>query len=248
MRVARPKGLGFEESDMGEEYKDGDITEPVKARDDYWDAYAEAFAQPLQANGLLAKFVTNPNVTGAYAEAWLRSMTKNMLGHRFRISTGAVIRGADATRGLASVPQCDLIVWDPSEMPAIFESGEFALVPFFAARAVIEIKRTAKRKELAEQLKERRDRLPAFGPVLGVVIDHPQRLFDQVECTPDWLKHFKYKAGEQTRYNAAKEPPMTSLLNENARDMVGIMAFIYFLAQLAGYTNTMACLPETPQL
>src|ERR1019366_9656056 len=139
----------------------------------YWDLYTRAFAQPLQANGLLSDFVTDANVTGAYAEAWIRSTTRNMLGHRFRISTGAVIRATDRskTRGTGSVCQCDLIVWDPSEMPAIFESSEFALVPFFAARAIIEIKRTGKRTELAEELKARRARLPALGPVLGVVID-----------------------------------------------------------------------------
>jgi hypothetical protein len=88
---------------------------------EYWKAYAQAFAQPIQADGLLSHFVTNPNVTGAYAEAWVRSTTRNMLGSRFRISTGAVIRACDRGREL-SVPQCDLIVWDPSEMPAIFES------------------------------------------------------------------------------------------------------------------------------
>lgn len=231
---------------MSEGFKDSDISDPVKT---YWDAYAEAFAQPLQANGLLAKFVRNPDVTGDYAEAWVRSMTKNMLSHRFRISTGAVIRGSDATRGLAKVPQCDLIVWDPSEMPAIFESGEFALVPFFAARAIIEIKRTDKKKELAAQLKERRDRLPAFGPVLGVVINHPQPLFDQVKCTADWLKHFKHKTGRSsTRYDTAKEPPMTRLFNGDVGDTEGIMAFIYFLAQVAGHTNRMACLREAPEL
>ena len=207
---------------------------------DFWDAYAGAFAQPLQASGYLGKFVTNPNVTGAYAEAWVRSMTKNMLGHRFRVSTGAVIRSSDPVRGLKSVSQCDLIVWDPSEMPAIFESGEFALVPFFAARAIIEIKRTCNKGDLCEQLKKLRDLLPAFGPVLGVVIDHPHRLFDQVPCTPDWLKHFKYEAGLQTRYNIAKEPPMTSLLQGNQPDTDGIMAFIYFLAQIAGHKSEIA--------
>jgi hypothetical protein len=228
---------------MSKESENFDIGDPVKA---YWDAYAEAFAQPLQANGLLTKFVTNPNVTGAYAEAWVRSMTKNMLGRRFRISTGAVIRPADAIRGRAKVPQCDLIVWDPSEMPAIFESGEFALVPFFAARAIIEIKRTGKKK-LAKQLMERRELLPAFGPILGVVINHPQPLF-KGECTPDWLKHFESQPGRSpTRYNTAMEPPMTRLRSGRIPDTDGIMAFIYFLAQVAGYTNTVACLPQTPQ-
>jgi hypothetical protein len=48
--------------------------------------------------------------TGTYAEAWLRSMVRSMLGLRFRISTGAVIR---ATGKTGDVPQCDLIVWDP---------------------------------------------------------------------------------------------------------------------------------------
>ena len=97
-----------------------------KTRDEYWDLYARAFGQPLQANGLFSGFVKNPHVTGAYAEAWIRSMTRSMLGHRFRISTGAVIRACDKKRS-GHVPQCDLIVWDPSEMPAIFESGDFAL-------------------------------------------------------------------------------------------------------------------------
>jgi hypothetical protein len=171
-----------------------------------------------------------------------------MLGHRFRISTGAVIRSADANRGQASVPQCDLIMWDPSEMPAIFESGEFALVPFFAARAIIEIKRTGTKTELAKELRDRRELLPFFGPILGVVINHPQPLFDQVACTSDWLKHYRTGQPHATRYNKAKEPPMTRLLNGNVHDTDGIMAFIYFLAQVAGHKNTMARLPETPQL
>src|ERR1700675_4881940 len=100
----------------------------------YWDLYARAFAQPLLLNGSLSGFVANPNVTGAYAETWIRSMARNMLGHRFRVSTGAVIRSNDRARGARSVRQCDLIVWDPSEMPAIFESSEFALVPIFSVR------------------------------------------------------------------------------------------------------------------
>ena len=141
------------------------LSDTWKARENYWNLYARAFAQSLGANSLLSSFVTNPNVTGAYAEAWIRSMARNMLGHRFRISTGAVIRSCDniPSRGLSKVSQCDLIVRDPSEMPAIFECSEFALVPLFATRAVIEVKRTgnkAEREELAEQLKKRQNLLP----------------------------------------------------------------------------------------
>ena len=91
------------------------LSDTWKARENYWNLYARAFAQSLGANSLLSSFVTNPNVTGAYAEAWIRSMVRNMLGHRFRISTGAVIRSCDniPSRGLSKVSQCDLIVWDP---------------------------------------------------------------------------------------------------------------------------------------
>jgi hypothetical protein len=193
---------------------------------EYWDAYAQAFAQPLQANGLLSRFVKNPNVTGSYAEAWVRSMTRNMLGHRFRISTGAVVRATDKIRDL-SVPQCDLIVWDPSEMPAIFESAEFALVPLFAARAIIEVKRTGEVAELAEQLNERRKLLPHLGPVLGVLINHPQPLFGSRDATPGWLA--EHDDGE---------PRITRLLDGNETpDTNGSMAFIYFLAQVAGHTG-----------
>jgi len=115
--------------------------------DDYWNLYAQAFAQPFQTNALFSSFVTNTDITGAYAEAYVRLMIKSMLGHRFRISTGAVTRSQDKSRGLASVPQCDVIVWDPSELPAIFESGEFALVPLFSVRAIIEVKRTGTKSE-----------------------------------------------------------------------------------------------------
>lgn len=215
-----------------------DISGPVKAHNGYWDAYAKAFAQPLQANGLLSAFVTNANVTGAYAEAWVRSMTRNMLSHRFRVSTGAVIRSGDRIQGLRKVPQCDLIVWDPSDLPAVFESGEFALVPSFAARAIIEVKRTPPKKaDLASQLKKHQKLLLDYGPVLGVVIRHPKALFDPLRCNPGWLGDYRFPPPSK-RYKTGNEPPMTRLLGKDSEpDTSGIMAFIYFLAQVAGHTR-----------
>ncbi len=39
--------------------------------------YARAFGHPLcKLMDWLSGFVTNPNVTGAYAEAWVRSMAR----------------------------------------------------------------------------------------------------------------------------------------------------------------------------
>jgi hypothetical protein len=202
--------------------------------DDYWNLYAQAFAQPFQANALFSSFVTNPAITGAYAEAYVRSMIKNVLGQCFQISTGAVTRSQDKTRGLGSLPQCDVIVWDPSELPAIFESGEFALVPLFSVRAIIEIKRTgtkSEREALTQQLKQRQSLLRTASDmqfVLGVLIndDDPQPWFnDGRKPSPDWLKAYWSKNPET--------PPVTRLLHNNEPDTNGIMAFIYFLAQVA---------------
>jgi hypothetical protein len=47
--------------------------------DEYWRRFAQAFAHPLQANGLLGEFISNPCVTGAYAEAWVRSLAEQMV-------------------------------------------------------------------------------------------------------------------------------------------------------------------------
>jgi hypothetical protein len=190
----------------------------------HWENYAAAFAQPLQSNGLVSRFVTNADVTGSYAEAWVRLMTHSMLGLKFRISTGAVIRPADAARGLAQVPQCDLIVWDPSELPGLFEAGDFALVPFASAQAVIEIKRSVPDiHKFREQLRRQARVIPS-GRVLGVVVNHPTPLFEW-ECTPDWLKV------------VSDDAPMTRLLHGNEADTNGVMAFIYFLAQVAGHNS-----------
>ncbi len=195
----------------------------------HWSAYAKAFAQPLQSNGLVSRFATNPNVTGAYAEAWVRATARTMLSHRFRVSSGAVIRALDAMRGLRTVPQCDLIVWDPSELPGLFECGDFALVPLAAVRALIEVKRSVPNpSDLAAQLEKRRKLLPSRGPLLGVVLSHPRPLFDRA-CTPDWLA------------DGRSQVALTRLLDRrNTPDTDGIMAFIYFLAQVAGQDRVVA--------
>lgn len=202
--------------------------------DDYWKLYAQAFALPFQDNALFSSFATNTAITGAYAEAYVRSMIKGMLGQRFRISTGAVIRSQDKTRGLASVPQCDVIVWDPSELPAIFECGEFALVPLFSVRAIIEVKRTgtkSEREALIQQLKERQSLLPTMSDMnflLGVFVndDDPQPWFsDARKPREDWLEDYWT--------NNPGRPPLTRILHNNEPDTSGVMAFIYFLAQVA---------------
>ena len=149
---------------------------------------------------------------------------------QFRISTGAVIRASDLTRDLREVSQCDLIIWDPSELPAIFEQGDFALVPTHSVHALIEIKRSCSDiGSLVKQLEDRRKllRVKCRQNLLGVVLEHSNTLFAG-ETTPNWLSDGRW----------AQEYPLVALLsNEMAPYRNDIMALIYFLAQVAGHNE-----------
>lgn len=190
----------------------------------YWNNFANVFAYPLKANELLGQFVKNTAVTGAYAEAWIMQIAKSMLP-QYRISTGVIIRASDKDRDFAKVPQLDLIVWDPSELPALFEIEDFALVPNFSARAIIEVKRSCSDiRGLREQMEiQKKCLLHEFrSNIFGVVISHNKALFD-MEVSPEWLKQER------------SIPAMTRLLDENNEvDVDGMFAFIYFLSQIAG--------------
>ncbi|MDP3738697.1 MAG: hypothetical protein Q8R02_14985 [Hyphomonadaceae bacterium] len=194
----------------------------------FWESFASAFAHPFEANGALSQFVTNPDVTGAYAEAWVRWAARSMLP-AFRVSTGAIILTSDATHeaDLTSVPQLDLIIWDPTELPALFEQGEFAVVHQHAARAIIEVKRSLPDKEKAvAQLQRQRMRLSSElrANALGVVVQHYAPLF-KGRMSPGW-------PGDSAR---PPEPAFTRLLDSGTHkpDAKGIFAFIYFLSHVA---------------
>jgi hypothetical protein len=203
------------------------MSENVEIWEDHWANFARAFVQPLQGGGLLSRFVSNSDVTGSYAEAWVRSLIASMLP-QFRISTGAIIRPMDRKqRDLSSIPQLDAIIWDPSELPALFEQGDFALVPFHSARAVIEIKRTCSSiGDFRDQLRRQQQCLKhgIRSNVLGVVISHGSSIFDG-EVEPSWLEQDKWQ----------DSPAMTRLLCEDLEvDVDGVFVLIYFLAQIAG--------------
>lgn len=202
---------------------------------EYWDNYVEAFVHPLTANGILGKFISNANVTGAYGEAWIRSMVSSMLP-QFRVSTGAVIRPSDQKLDRKLTPQCDLIIWDPSELPALFEKGDFALVPNLSVKAIIEVKRSCTEiKNLNKQLKKQQNLLidQYRANVLGIVISHPTKLFPEKEIvTPTWLEDAKYLwLAEPAKVRVFNSPPNKSSIG--APDKDEIFAFIYFLSQIA---------------
>lgn len=211
--------------------EENDLSENEQVAQAFWKSYAEAFAHPLKSGGLLNKFTTNSNVTGAYAEAWVRFMVKSMIPPQFRISTGTVIRSMDQKRGLQSIPQCDIIIWEPSELPALFEQGDFALVPFHSARAIIEVKRTKRSiPDFKKQLEKQQKLLlhEYRSNILGVVINHQKSLFDG-EVEPDWLTN-------QERRN---KPAMVRLLSDSQEpDVDEVFAFIYFLSQVAKLSSS----------
>jgi len=155
---------------------------------------------------------------------WLASMVSNLT-----ISTGAVIRTTDVVHGqnLRKVPQSDLILWDPSEMPALFRSGDFALVHTQAARAIIEIKRTTSNvSALQVQLRKQRQRLLSEyrRNVLCVVVAHPTPLFGE-GLEPEWVKSSDSRADVR----------VARLLDKKTSkpDPEGIFALIYFLCHVA---------------
>jgi hypothetical protein len=193
----------------------------------FWQKFAAAFAHPLTANGALSDFVSNPNITGAYAEAWVRAIVRSMLPPSLRVSTGAIIRASDSTSDLRQVPQIDLIVWDPSELPALFERDEFALVHTQSARAIIEVKRSiGEEGRCRQQLRDQQHRLLSeyWSNVLCVVISHSVPLI-KVPVRPDW----------PSQKTSGDEPEITRLLKTGSSeaDTDGIFAFIYFLSYVA---------------
>jgi hypothetical protein len=193
--------------------------------DEYWTRFAQAFAHPLKANGLLADFMANPSVTGAYAEAWVKSLAQQMVTN-LTISTGAIIRTSDSPEQLRSLPQIDLMLWDHTELPALFRAGGFALVHTQAARGIIEVKRSITSiEETREQLdRQRRRLLSEYQPnTLGVVLAHADPLSGTL--SPDWVR--KATASDPVR--------IVRLLDRNTSepDVDGIFGLIYFLSHVA---------------
>ena len=99
--------------------------------------YAEGFGY----SNHIRTFATNSDVLGKCAEAAARSFVKRCV-YPLHVSTGAVI-SPEICIDPKTVPQIDTIIWAPSPAPAIFENGEFALVPRSSCFGILEIKTSA---------------------------------------------------------------------------------------------------------
>lgn len=118
---------------------------------------AKQFVSELRPNEDIRNFTTNPDVIGAYAEASLRQFISKVV-FPLRVSTGAVISEQLCSEP-QKVPQIDAIIWSPSPAPAIFNVGDFGLVPRSSCFGIMEIKRSAYSgvgKKMADSLREDR--------------------------------------------------------------------------------------------
>ena len=89
----------------------------------------------------LKAFTRNSAVVGAYVEAGIRQLVRRYLAP-IRVSTGAVIDQSQKP-GSKEIPQLDTIAWIPGPVSAVFEVGEFALVPRSSCLGILEIKSSA---------------------------------------------------------------------------------------------------------
>lgn len=123
------------------------------AMKEYWRAYADELVDRLTANGRIDNFTKNSALIGAYAEASVSKLIRGTVAP-FRCSVGSVIGGDFGPK--SDLRQLDLIIWDPTPLPPIFEEGDFALVPYQSVLGVLEVKRSLY-PDVADNLKSTLD-------------------------------------------------------------------------------------------
>ncbi|MBN1781363.1 hypothetical protein JW948_09580 [bacterium] len=208
-----------------------EIRNPVirmeKYFNEYWKDFANAFIHPVTSNGLISKFVSNPAVAGLYMETWIRDLLKTMMPH-YRISAGAIIRSSDRISEAGKIPECALIVWDPTELPAIFEKEGFALVPSFSVRALVEVKKNSQRiPKFKDHLAKLQDcMLDEYrNNVLGIVFSHSEPLYRRMDLDPNWPEKRRIE----------NDIAVTRILTGRSRkiDFEGVLVLIYFVRYIA---------------
>jgi hypothetical protein len=105
---------------------------------EYYNLLVEEIISDLTANLRLKKFTSNSALIGAFAEESVNQLVSNLVSP-FRVSTGSVFSKWSINK-ISDLPQIDCIIWNPSPLPALFEKGKFALVPYANSLGVIEIK------------------------------------------------------------------------------------------------------------
>lgn len=94
----------------------------------------------IQTAAEIKKFTNNTDIIGDYVEASVRQFVRRYLAP-IRVSTGGVIDQDQEPGG--HIDQIDTIAWIPGPVAAVFEVGDFGLVPRSSCLGVLEIKSSA---------------------------------------------------------------------------------------------------------
>jgi hypothetical protein len=147
---------------------------PVDARERKENADLTGFAALLGDSfsskiDLLAQIIQGHHYPslGRYKERLLSKIIAEYVPKNYEVGTGFVLFVHEATDERAAKPgfdrmnmgsfsiskQCDIIVFDSSKIPVVFRDDDFVVVRPESVRAVIEVKGSASRKEIATTLK-----------------------------------------------------------------------------------------------
>jgi hypothetical protein len=88
----------------------------------------------------IRRFTNNTDIIGAYVEASVRQFIRKYLAP-IRVSAGGVIDQNQTPSG--HIDQLDTIAWIPGPVAAVFEVGDFGLVPRSSCLGILEIKSSA---------------------------------------------------------------------------------------------------------
>ena len=126
---------------------------------EFLDKIKDQLACDLLANKTIKAFTTNSDLIGAFAEATVRQLVHRMVAP-LRVSRGTIIYEGNCSQ---PTPEIDAIIWAPCPLPALFEIGEFAVVPRHSAFAFLEIKRSNYKRSggrIRQVLSKERELLP----------------------------------------------------------------------------------------
>lgn len=145
---------------------------------EFIEKITEQMGHMLQPSSSIKEFTTNPDITGAYAEACLRQFVSNVVAP-LRVCTGGVISEQLCSKP-KEVPQVDTVIWSPSPAPAIFTAGNFGLVPRGSVFGILEIKRSVYSK-VGSDLTKQLDKKHVFRLVADICRQHYEGFLSQ--CT-----------------------------------------------------------------
>jgi hypothetical protein len=119
----------------------------------FLDFVAQQLVREMETAKELATFTKNSDLKGKYIEAVVRRFVRNAV-HPFRVCTGSVLDN-ELTASGAKLRSIDTLIWAPNPVPALFDAGEFAMVPRSSAFGLLEIKLSDYGKEVSKEIADR---------------------------------------------------------------------------------------------